>query len=244
MPVPTTNYTDAQIRTEVIGTGGSVPSSNYTFMDLVNASDFSRFDSTYLAGATNKDGLVNSDQFRNYPISIACPTPSYSVYYNSWYPSDYKILYGITISNMVSGREYETFLLKEDGFSSDGVVLDSGGGTFGVLKDMRSQVTLRVRFKAFGSCSITSWVDFSITPNYLHTLSVPTAPIITSNTGCVSGSSSAILQANAPSGDIIVWSNGQTGTPISANYAGIWRAWARNTNGYSLQSNNTTVYNC
>lgn len=242
-PVPLTNYTDAQIRSEVIGTGGSVPTSNYTFMDLVNASDFSRFDPTYLAGASNKGGLVNSDQFRNYPIAVSCPSPSYTVSYNLYYTSIYSILYHVNITNMVSGRGYDTSFINEYGFTG-GIVSDDGNGNLYISKDMRSQVTIKIRFKAFGSCGVTNWVDFIIVPNYLHPLPVLSPPSITSNGQCVSGSTSATLTGISLSGGTVVWSDGQTGSPILANYAVVWRAWARNSNGYSLASNSVNVYNC
>lgn len=67
MPVPIVNYTDKDIRDEIVAHGGSVPLADYTFIDLVNASEFpDRFDLSYTEGAVAKNDIVNSDQFRNY----------------------------------------------------------------------------------------------------------------------------------------------------------------------------------
>lgn len=70
MPVPLTNFTRTHIRNEVIGTGGSVPTTNVIFAMLVDAATWERFDPAYLDGATSKAQITKAGQFRNYPRPI------------------------------------------------------------------------------------------------------------------------------------------------------------------------------
>lgn len=66
--IPTVGeYSAADIRTAVIETGGSVPTTEYSWDQLVAAAEWSRFDPAYLDGATSKAGITSAGQFRGYP---------------------------------------------------------------------------------------------------------------------------------------------------------------------------------
>lgn len=66
--IPTVGeYSAADIRTAVIETGGSVPTLEYSWDQLVAAAEWSRFDPAYLDGATSKAGITSAGQFRGYP---------------------------------------------------------------------------------------------------------------------------------------------------------------------------------
>lgn len=164
-PVPLTNFTDADIRSEIIGTGGSIASSNYTFMDFVNQSDFSKFDPTYLAGATDKNGLVSIDQFRNYPIgggggctSLPYPSVTFSRYSR---PSFTTAVYGFAVNNLPSG--VDMMFRKNDG--SDTLSLDSGYYTLEVMESVKFEYWFVESSKP--ECPIGPTSTFILPPLYL-----------------------------------------------------------------------------
>ena len=109
MAVPLNNVKYSKIKDEVIGTGGSVSSTNYDITDLANAANYSLFDPIYLDGATNKSQIRKIGQFRNYPRTI---------YYNITRSQNFTKLCsggtGSIVTYTISAGTYQSFVSQTD----------------------------------------------------------------------------------------------------------------------------------
>jgi hypothetical protein len=234
MPVPTSgSYTDWDIRNAIIEGGGSIGSS-FSFEDLVNAADFSKFHPSFLDGATNKSQIVHDGQFRGYPYEASCPDPIFTFSYNHWAPGS--IFYNINISN-ASGRLYT--ITGGSAYSHDGngnALLEIPMGGFGT--------NVSVQFYG-GACGSSAVITQFIPAHFgLPSGIVPDAPIVNSNKPCVVGTENATLIAIAPTGGDIHWNTGELiGSPILVG-VGTYYCHAVNSNGRSLPSNVITLGYC
>lgn len=234
MPVPTSgSYTDWDIRNAIIEGGGLVDSP-FSFEDLVNAADFSKFRPSFLDGATNKSQIVHDGQFRGYPYGISCPDPIFTITYSHWAP--YYIFYNLNFSN-ASGRSYTitgAYVYSDDG--NGNVLLEIPMGGFG------NNVSVQFYGGACGSSAVIT--QFVPAHSGLPSGIVPTAPIANSNKSCVVGDEKATLVATARTGGTIRWNTGVlTGSWILVG-AGTYYCNANNSNGRSLPSNVITIGYC
>lgn len=241
MPVPTSNYTDLDIRAGVIEGGGSVP-SQFNFEDLVNAADWSKFHPSYLDGATSKSGIVHEGQFRGYPY-FTCPDPIYTITYRSHAASPFfTIDYDINISN-AAGRTYNI------GFNSDissvSIYGDDGNGNIWIRKKMAATATVIINFSPAGSCGYSNNVEQTITPlQGIIGIGGLMAPNIATNKYCVTGpGDNATLTGAAPGGGTVYWRDDQAGGSILGG-AGSWYAWAVSAAGASYPSSTINIGIC
>ena len=111
MAVPLTNLTITHIRNEVIGTGGSVPTTNITFAMLRDAATWERFDPAYLDGATSKAQITKAGQFRNYPRAIFWNTAISHNYTKNDCGSGGT---GDTVTYTIAANTYSSFISQAD----------------------------------------------------------------------------------------------------------------------------------
>ncbi len=245
MPVTTTgSYNDLDIRDAVIEGGGSVPSA-FSWEDLVDAADWSKFHPSYLDGATSKAEIVHDGQFRGYPYSSPCPNPIFMVTYHSHSVSALTVDYILTVTN-VGTRDY---YLSFSGASAS-VISDDGLGSIRIRKNMTDSLWVNIYFEPGGACGMSETTSQSITPmqGMIGRPGSPDPAVVTQNKYCVDGgnpSDYALLTSSAPSGGTPVWNDGRVGSSMGILFRnGSFWAWVINSSGASSQSVTLTVGIC
>lgn len=251
MSVPTSgSYSDWDIRNAIIEGGGSIGSS-YSWEDLVNAADWSKFHPSYKDGATSKDGIIHDGQFRGYPYtSISCPDPTFGISYLTYNSSTNYIRYFIYISN-AAGRTYSINLYTYDNIfnssSSAGIVVDEGNGSVVIEKHMTGSLDISINFYG-GECGTSGTVTQTIGENYLlpSGVGVPNIkPTLSAPEGCVSDPGGTIIaSASSPAGGTVYWNYGSYTGNFAFLPVGTYRVWGRNSNGYSVGSDKLIIGYC
>lgn len=250
MPVPLTNYDDLDIRAGVIEGGGSVPSA-FSWEDLVNAADWSKFHPSYLDGATDKSGIVHDGQFRGYPYTPPCADPILSLIYTGYdYDTGY-IHYIVRVTNKGS-RTLSVSHSHVRGPVGTSIFFIDGADIY-VSKRMANDTTINVYFTDNGTCPDSNTVGRTITAfeGWQNEVELPDPASINTNKHCVAnnGTDFAVLTGTAPSGGTVTWfkdgvSMGVTGFSIAVYVPGIYTAFVVSGNRWSFESASINIGVC
>lgn len=150
MPVPLTDFTDKDIRDEIVAHGGSVPASGYTYEDLLAAALIGRFCEDFLEGSTDKSTIIKSDQWRCYGAVKPIANESSRAYNWTIYPPETDPRLTLTITAFVSNYNPATMSSFVNVHAIDGG--DFSMGSVSTLPSTEYEIKIK-------DVNIVAWID-------------------------------------------------------------------------------------